>query len=94
MCAFTAPLQRLVADADVFGMLQLGGSLRTSTTLVSTDGSHILVACGPNVRVHSAMTGHRLLTLEGHAADVTAICAHPKNESLVRYLVTAAVVLI
>jgi hypothetical protein len=33
------------------------------------------------------MTGYRLLTLEGHAADVTAICAHHKNEALVCFCV-------
>lgn len=65
-------------------MQVLGGCLRTSTTLVSDDGSHVFIACGPNVRVHSALTGDRLLVLEGHAAEVTAICKHHKNESLVR----------
>ena len=65
-------------------MLALGGTLKASTTLISPDGSNIFVACGPTVRVYSALTGHRLLTLEGHAADVTAICAHHKNKGLVR----------
>lgn len=65
-------------------MVTLGGSLRTSTTLVSSDGAHFFVACGSTVRVHSVLTGHRLLTLAGHAADVTAICAHHKRETMVR----------
>lgn len=65
-------------------MATLGGSLRTDTSLLSTDGSRLLVACGATVRIHSALTGERLAVLEGHTDGVTAICRHPRNEALVR----------
>lgn len=65
-------------------MSSQGGSLQTRSTAVSPDGAYVLVACGRDVRVHSATSGDRLVLLQGHSDTVTAIQWSSLPEATVR----------
>lgn len=61
-----------------------GGSLNTASATVSADGANIFVPSATAVRMYSSLTGDRVLELQGHAADVTAICVDPANTEQVQ----------
>ena len=50
-----------------------GGPLGRSTAVLTADGKYFLVAAASTVRLYSSVTGERVLSLNGHKAEVTAI---------------------
>jgi hypothetical protein len=53
--------------------------------LLTSDGKHVLIVAGNDVRLHSAVTGDHLSTLSGHSAAVTSVVADPQNTRQVSY---------
>jgi hypothetical protein len=66
-------------ESGSLGSLTVGGVLKASTVTTSDDGSMLFIASDSSLLVFSSVTGERIQLLNGHAAEVTAICRDPSD---------------
>lgn len=50
-----------------------GGAWGRGSALLTADGKYVLVAVAYNIRLYSSASGEFVTSLNGHAADVTAV---------------------
>lgn len=62
-------------------MLQGGGLLCERSSILTRDGAVVLACCVDSVLAFSAASGNQLYALQ-HGSPVTALCAHPKDDTL------------
>ena len=64
-------------------MVNGGGAWGRGSALLTADGKYVLVAVASNVRLYSSASGEFVTSLNGHAADVTAVVLdHASNDKV------------
>ncbi len=62
-----------------------GGILSRRTGTLSSDGKLLFCPCGKQLHIHSAVTGERVGSISGHAAEVTGVLLNPDSDDQASY---------